>query len=105
MVNVDLELDYLYLFESEEKVKWSILWSQKGGRYHLALDKVLMVLWCTLRVTVSEKGKVNGLTPEDLISRALHCKGLIGFTEISGTAISDEYFVFKTFILYEFYWN
>ena len=35
---------------------------------------------------------MNGLTPEDLVSRVLYRRGSIGFTDISYTAIFDEQF-------------
>ena len=71
----------------------NIGWAQNDGRHQPALEKRLLVLWCTLyRYFSFRKGAVNGLTPEDLVSRALYRSGHLGFSGISHAPIFDEYF-------------
>ena len=43
-----------------------------------------------LRYCGFRNGEVNGLTPEDLVSRALNCRGPVGFTGISYIKMFDE---------------
>ena len=60
--------------------------------HYVALDKGLLLPWCTLRIVILAKVGINGLTPEDLVSRALWCRSSIDYTSILCTAIFDKCF-------------
>ena len=60
--------------------------------HYVALDKGLLLPWCTLRIVILAKVGINGLTPEDLVSRVLWCRSSIDYTSILCTAIFDKCF-------------